>query len=174
MEAHHRLAPRPQGVDTENVEHDVARNRNDIAAIPDQNALLAIDRHLALSPRHDCAEPLAPKQRGGFERHRLQPAASRAGDRRDRKRRDQGNDKHHGHHLDQGKAGAPICGLRSRHRRRNSLHPHCLAHCASSVILSSALMIDTISVPMTTLTTIIVAGPIAPIRRSRLRPSLCS
>src|SRR6266850_718703 len=40
MESHHRLAPRPQCVDTEDVEHDVARNRNDTAAIADQKALL--------------------------------------------------------------------------------------------------------------------------------------
>ena len=33
MESHYCLAPRPHGVDTENIEHDVARNRDDIAAV---------------------------------------------------------------------------------------------------------------------------------------------
>ena len=165
MESHHRLAPRPQCVDTEDVEHDVARNRDNIAAIADENTLLPVDRHLALSPRHDGAKPLAPKQRGGFQRQRFEPAPSRARHGRDCKRRDQGNDEHDGDDLDEAETGPPICGWRSR-RRHN--------HCASSVMLRSALMIDTIRVPMTILTTIIVAGPIAPIRRSRPTPSLCS
>ena len=42
------------------------------------------------------------------------------------------------------------------------------------VMLRSALMIEMIKAPMTTLTTMIVAGPTAPISRSRPMPSLCS
>jgi len=41
-------------------------------------------------------------------------------------------------------------------------------------MLSSALMIEMINVPITRLTTMMVIGPTAPIRRSRLMPSFCS
>ena len=47
-------------------------------------------------------------------------------------------------------------------------------HSASSVMLNRALIMEIINVPMTMLTRMMVAGPIAPISRSRLSPSLCS
>ena len=81
-----------------------------------------------------------------------------------------------------GRGGAPV---QRRHGRASNIDAAAvwrrppaqtawLRHRASSVMLNRALIIEIINAPMTMLTAMIVAGPIAPIGRSRPSPSLCS
>src|SRR3984885_12941586 len=157
-EPHHGPPPRPRCIDAQDVEHYITRNRHDVAVIADQNASLPVNRHLALPPCHHCAQTLAPKQSGGFQRQRLELTSSGARHHRDGKRCNQSDDQHDGCDFDEGEAGPSIDRACSRCRP---------CHCASSVMLNSALMIDTISVPIAALTTIIVAGPLAPYKNKR-------
>src|SRR5262249_57695811 len=117
------------------------------------------DRADGIARGEDRAGTFAPKERGGLQRDRLEPRA--AGPRRhgDREAGDERDDHHHRDHLDEREPGVV---LGSRHVP------------ARSVMLRSALMIETMSAPMTVLTTMIVTGPTAPISRSRPTRSLCS
>src|SRR5215470_15872475 len=90
---------------------------------------------------------------------------------------DQADDRQHDEKLDQ-RVARTGCGDAATDRlgkrgRGNGERKRC-AHVASSVMLRSALMIDTMSAPMTTLTMTIVTGPIAPISRSSPMPNFCS
>src|ERR1700744_371477 len=171
MKTDDSLPSRPQRIDAKNVEGDVARQGDGVAAVANQDASLAVERHFAVSTGQNRAKAFAPEQRGGLQRHRLQTGAAGTRHHRYRKRSDQRDDEHHRHHLDEREAGSASDIPASKCARNDMNRP---VHCASSVMLSRALMIDTIRLPMTTLTTMIVTGPIAPIKRSRLKPSLCS
>src|SRR5882724_3295254 len=66
MKANHGKAPGPERIDSENVESDVGWQYDGIAALPDQNPPLAVERHPALAPGHHRAEALAPQQCRGL------------------------------------------------------------------------------------------------------------
>ena len=84
---------------------------------------------------------------------------------------DQADDREHDEELDEREAGLRGAGGPRGKATRKAAGP---VQRASSVMLRRALMMETISAPMTRLTTMIVIGPIAPISRSRPIPSLCS
>src|SRR5262249_23992958 len=115
----------------------------------------------------ECRTEVLDLQSGG-----LDPRAAEIGENAwSNEAKDQADNGQHHQHLDQGIAGA------RQGPAAAAIDSDCmisLSHSASSVMLSSAPMIDMIRAPITMLTRMMVAGPMAPIRRSRPTPRRCS
>src|SRR5215831_8495419 len=115
----------------------------------------------------ECRAEVLDLQPGG-----LDPRVAEIGEHaRPNEAEDQADDGQHHQHLDQGIAGARHGPAATGMQSDCKISP---SHNASSVMLKSAPMIDMIRAPITMLTTMIVAGPMAPIKRSRPTPRRCS
>ncbi len=172
MEANHGPAPGPHCVDAEDVEDDVPRDGEDIASIADQNTALAVDRHLAVRPVRTVLETLAPKQCGGSSVSAFSPPRPVPGIIVTASDATNAMIIITAHDLDQGEAGASIrWTFEARLRRRSILTVRSLRKLRDAEGAHNRYDQRTDD---NTSTTIIVAGPIAPINLSRPRPSLCS
>jgi hypothetical protein len=97
----------PGRVGTKNIDRDVARDRNDIAAIADEKAATCVERNAPGTAAQDGPHPLAPQQRCGLQRDRFQSRAAGPGHHGDCERRHQSDDQHHRHELDERETRAP-------------------------------------------------------------------
>jgi hypothetical protein len=95
-------------VDPEDIDNDVARNCDSIATITNERAAFSVERHDAIAASQDCAETLAPEQRGRFERNGLEPGAAGSRHHRHSKSAQEGDDQHHRHHFDEREAGLSV------------------------------------------------------------------
>ena len=105
------------------IDRDVGWDRNDAAAITNEDAALAIDRDLALASGQNGAKAFAAKQRRRLHRHGLQLRSPGARHHNDGKRSEQGDDEHHRHDFDQREARLAVMAPRSRCRRLIQNHP---------------------------------------------------
>jgi hypothetical protein len=105
VKTHHRLPPGQLLVDPEDIDHDIARNCDSIAAVTNEQAAFSVERHEAIAAGQDCAETLASKQRCGFEGNGLELGASGPRHHCHGKSAQEGDDQHHRHHFDKREAG---------------------------------------------------------------------
>src|SRR3954447_19776195 len=116
LEAHDRALAAALAAGAEDVEDDVVGQLHGLASVTEQGAAAAVDEHLPPAAGQDGAEPLAPKEVGSLERQRLELAAPGAAAHADGQRREERDDRHHGHHLDEREAGLSLSARRSKCR----------------------------------------------------------
>jgi hypothetical protein len=108
MKAHDGLSPRPSLIDPQDIDGDITRDCDNVAAVADELPALAVKRHSTIAACQNGTKTFAPEQRGGLKRHGLELGAASAARERDRKPGDHGDDQHHRHDFDEREAAFPV------------------------------------------------------------------
>jgi hypothetical protein len=108
MKAHDGLPSRPSRINPKDIDGDIARDPDNVAAVADELPAPAVKRHAAIAACQNGAKTFTPEQRGRLKRDSLELGATGAARERDRKPRDHGDDQHHRHHFDEREAAFTV------------------------------------------------------------------